>query len=123
MANENILEIQRDLVAMERAKAIAKADRLKKDIRSQIARNGFYNPEADPIYEYREFPKWITRPDGQKLIVNNKAEEAEHLGIKAEPARAVTIDTNQLEGVVQTAPAKRGRPKKVVPAPLPPDLD
>ena len=123
MSNEDILQIQRGMVALERAKQIDKQNKLAKDIRSQIARNGFYNPEADPIYEYREFPKWITCPDGRKLIVNNKAEEAEHLGIKVEPAKTVTVDTNKLEGVTQAAPAKRGRPKKVAVAPLPPNLD
>lgn len=127
MANENIAAIQQQIVAGERAKQIAHQRQLAKDIRSEIARSGWYEPKNDPEYNYVPFPRWVEvwGGDGKKkdVLVQNAEEEKQVLGVKTEPAKAVTVDTNQLEKIVQAAPAKRGRPPKAKAAPLPPTLE
>ena len=125
--NDDFLEIQRQLVNAERAKAMAKAAKLKKDIRSQIARAGWYNPENDPVYEYHEYPKWIDLPEldekggHKRMIVQNADEEARFLGVKPKPAKSVSVDITQLQQV-EPMRVKRKYTKKVV-QPLPPNLD
>jgi hypothetical protein len=32
-----------------------------------------------PVYEYVEFPKWITKSDGSQVMVNDAIEEAAHV--------------------------------------------
>ena len=125
MSNENILNIQREIVAGERAKQIAQEQRLKKDIRGQIARNGFYNPDNDPVYQYVPFPRWVEVWDeGKKkeVLVHSEDEEAKVLGKQREPAKVATVDTNELEKIVTVVP-KRGRPKKQAIEPLPPTIE
>ena len=122
---DDILDIQRALVNHERAKQIATQQKLAKDIRSQIARSGQYNPESDPVYEYVEFPKWARITIDGKLIekiVNTKSEENEFLGIKEAPAKQATVDIAAL-AQPEIAKAKRGRPPKAASIDLPANLE
>jgi hypothetical protein len=48
-----------------------------------------------PVYEYKPYPRWITKADGTQLIVENEEEEKMHLAEAEKPAEK----------------PKRGRPK------------
>lgn len=37
--------------------------------------NGVYDRIKFPEYEFQEYPKWVTRPNGQRTIVQNLSEE------------------------------------------------
>jgi hypothetical protein len=41
----------------------------------QFRTNGIYDKLVFPDYVYQEYPKWVTRPNGQRIIVQNLAEE------------------------------------------------
>ena len=111
---DNVLNIQRNIVALERAKQIAHQAKMKRDVRSQIARGGWYNPDADQPYTYQEYPKTV-RKDGREIIVKNAVEERRILGLNDPLPKTVEVDVAGLVKDQQTAPvvAKRGRPKKV----------
>ena len=125
---DNVLEIQRQLVAGERAKRIAEERRNKIDIRKRIARSGWYNPENDDpsTDNHTEYPKWIF-PNGvgkEGRIVQNRDEEHKAMGTKPAPAKSVSVDIADL-GQQQPVPvaAKRGRPSKAKAVELPANLE
>ena len=41
----------------------------------QFRTNGVYDRLKFPDYEFQEYPKWVTRPNGQRCIVQNLSEE------------------------------------------------
>ena len=61
-------------------------------------------PHTFPPYVYQEFPKWVTKPDGTRVVVHNAAEENVAVCGAAEPPPMVAVDE----------PLKRGpgRPRK-----------
>jgi nicotinamide mononucleotide (NMN) deamidase PncC len=120
MAEADFLEIQRALVNHEKAKFLAKQARLQKDVRSQIARSGFYQPDNDPVYEFQPFPETVKVGDTE-IIVFSQEEKDKVLGIKAEPAKKVDVDITQLVQEQTAVPVKRKYTKRVVMA-LPADL-
>lgn len=123
MAEDDVISIQNQLVAKERAKRIAQENALKRDIRSQIAKGGGYNPDGDyPSTDYREFPKLIYRDGKPPVVVHSRKEEQELTGQKPEPAKPVTVDTNELAAVEQVS-TKRKYTKRQAPAPLPQNLE
>ena len=129
MAREpSALEIQRELVNMERAKRLVEERQNKVDIRQRIAKSGWWDPSKDdPDTSYHtEYPKWVY-PEGAGtggLIVQNRDEEHKVMGTKPAPAKPVTVDIADL-GQQQPVPvqAKRGRPPKAKAAELPANLD
>ena len=119
---DNVLAIQRNIVALERAKQIAHQQKMKRDIRSQIARSGQYNPESDPPYVFQPYPKTV-RKDGRDIIVKNAVEERHVLGLNDAPAKTVEVDVAGLmkDQEVPVVAKPRGRPKKIIQE-LPPNL-
>ena len=122
MAEGDFLEIQRAIVNHERAKFLEKQKRLQKDIRSQIARSGFYNPDVDPTYEFHPFPETIKLKNGHEVIVYTQEEKDHLLGVKTEPPKKYDVDITNLTQEAAPVAVKRGRPPKVKPLDLPADL-
>ena len=129
MAREpSALEIQRELVNMERAKRLVEERQNKVDIRQRIAKSGWWDPtKDDPDTSYHtEYPKWIYPggPGSKGKLVDNRHEENHFMGIKEKPAKPVTVDIADL-GQQQPVPvqAKRGRPPKAKAAELPANID
>ena len=125
---DNVLDIQRDIVNLERAKRIAEERRNKIDIRKRIARSGWYSPENDDpdTSHHTEYPKWVY-PEGAGTtgrIVQSRDEEHKAMGTKPEPAKPVSVDIADL-GKQQSVPvqAKRGRPPKAKAVELPANLE
>ena len=118
MANDDIIQIQRELADKYRAQQMAQQQRLKKDIRSQIAKAGHYNPDNDPVYEYREYPKYVM-VNGVQKVANSRDEEDYFLGKEMTPPKKATVDIADLgqQQPVEVVKAKRGRPAKVLPLP------
>ena len=128
MASDNVLDIQREIVSLERAKRIAEERRNAVDIRKRIARSGWYNPETDnpDTSHHTEYPKWVY-PKGageEGRIVQNRDEEHRLMGTKPAPAKSVAVDIADL-GQQQSVPvaAKRGRPSKAKAVELPANLE
>jgi hypothetical protein len=120
---EDAIAIQQALVSRERAKQLAKLEALKRDIRSQIAKGGGYNPEGDhPSTDYREYPKIINRPNQPAVVVHNRGEETQLLGHAHPPAKPVAVEINEIAAVEQVR-VKRKYTKRQTPAPLPQNLD
>ena len=116
-----------DLVSKMRKKYLDMQEGLKRDIRPMMSRAMGYNPEADMYrdphdFEYKEYPKWVKKGD-TSVIVQNREEENQLLGKKHEPAKKATVDIAQLVTEPAKVPVRRGRPPKVKPADLPPNLD
>ena len=118
MANEDVIAIQRDLADKFRAQEMAKQQRLKKDVRSQIAKAGHYNPDNDPVYEFHEFPKYVL-VNGVQKVAHTKEEEDYYLGKEMAPPKKATVDIADLgqQQTVEVAKPKRGRPAKALPLP------
>ena len=128
MASDDVLNIQREIVSLERAKRIAEERRNGIDIRKRIARSGWYNPENDDpdMSRHTEYPKWVY-PEGAGttgLIIQTRDEEHKVMGTTPKPAKPVSVDIADL-GEQQPVPvqAKRGRPPKAKAAELPANLD
>ena len=123
MADDDVIGIQQQLVAKERAKRIAQENALKRDIRSQIAKGGGYNPDGDyPSTDYREYPKMIYRDGKPPVIVKSRKEEQDLTGHQPEPAKEATVDTSLIAAVDEVRP-KRKYTKRQAPAPLPQNLE
>lgn len=124
MANDDVIQIQREIADKYRAEAMAKKERMKKDIRSQIARSGWYNPDNDPAYVFVEYPKYVRDASGKELgIARNQDEELALLGKKIEAAKAVSVDLAKIAGPQIQQPAKRKYTRKSQAAPLPAPLE
>ena len=128
MASDSVLDIQREIVSLERAKRIAEERRNAVDIRKRIARSGWYNPETDnpDTSHHTEYPKWVY-PKGagtEGRIVQNRDEEHKVMGTTPAPAKSVAVDIADL-GQQQSVPvaAKRGRPPKAKAVELPANLE
>lgn len=119
--NENVASIQREILAKEQAKEIARQQKLARDVRDQIAKAGHYNPANDPGYIYEPYPKWIVH-NGKELIVRTKEEHDQIIGRKTEPAKAVEVDISALAQHVETAKQKRKYTRKQ-PVVLPQNLE
>ena len=120
---ENAIEEQHRQVAKHKKAHEKRMLRNTKDIRDEIAHGAHYEPKDDPIYEYVEYPKYVTlKNNDQQIIVHSKAEENAALGIKSEPAKVAMVDVAALAHVEQSAPAKRKYTKRAA-APLPATLD
>lgn len=129
MSDEDFVSIQRELVARERAKEMVKQGRLKRDVRSQMSRSGWYNPEGDGLpdgWEPQLYPTWVhlKQADGstRSVIANNKQEHDELLGRKPEAAKPATVDVAAL-AMPQEVKQKRKYTKRSAPAPLPQNLE
>ena len=118
---DNAILAQNIEVAKHRAAHEKRILRNLKDIRGEIAQGAHYNPKDDPPYEYQPYPKCVRREGLPDVVVNSKEEHDSLLGVKAEPAKKVTVDIAALEKpeVVQV---KRKYTKRAV-APLPANLD
>ena len=119
---DNAILAQNIAVAKHRAAHEKRMFRNLKDIRDEIAQGAHYNPKDDPPYEYQPYPKCVRRPGLPDVVVNSKEEHDSLLGVKAEPAKKVTVDVASLQKP-DVVPAKRGRPPKAAVAPLPANLD
>lgn len=122
---ENILEIQRNLVAKEKAKQIIQNEKLRKDVRPQIARANGYNPEDQyKDWEHKPYPTWVKLPNGDSVIANNKTEHDALLGTKHVKAESVSVNIETLGNQhPEQVKVRRGRPPKAKPVDLPKDLD
>lgn len=119
---ENILEIQRNLVAKAKATQIVQGEKLRKDVRPQIARANGYNPEDQyKDWEHKPYPTWVKLADGTSVIANNKTEHDALLGKKYVKPEAVSVDIQNLAQPEQVK-VKRKYTKRV-PVELPKDLD
>lgn len=125
MSNEDVIAIQQQIVAKERAKRIAHERAMTRDIRSQMARSGWYQPDGDqPNPEYREYPKLIYLANDNRVVVNSRAEENVLLGKTEEPAKEATVDIEQLAAIEQAEPVRQKRKyTKRAQAPLPANLE
>ena len=118
---DDVLAIQRALVDRERAKQMAKANMLKRDIRGQIARSGQYNPDSDPQYVFHEYPKAVRLPNGTTATAFNKAEENFMIKHVDEPPKEVTVDIANL--AQPEAPREKRKYTKKASVELPANLD
>lgn len=125
---DEVTQIQDALVAKARAEKIAHQNSLKRDIRSQIARSGWYkSPEGDhPNPEYQEFPKLVYLDEARTkyVLVHNSDEEDQVLNRKEtrSPPKAQAVNINELVKADSAPEKRRGRPPKAKPQDLPPDL-
>lgn len=55
------------------------------DVRSLIRLPTGMVPPQKP-YVYAEYPKWITTPDGKRMIVDNAEQEAREMGEPSAPS-------------------------------------
>lgn len=119
---EEVLEIQRNLVAKAKAEQIVLQRKLKKDIRQQIAKANGYNPEdALSDWEHKPYPTWVKLPNGDSVIANNKTEHDAMLGRKHVKPEPVSVDITAIAQPEQVR-VKRKYTKRV-PVELPKDLD
>lgn len=107
--SDSILDIQRGIVALERAKRINEENKNKRDIRARIARSGWYMPENDQAYEYQHYPRNV-EVNGKSIVVHNEDEENRVLGKQAAPAKSVEVDVAAAVEQ-QTAPEQRQKRK------------
>lgn len=68
-------------------------------------------------YVFQEYPKWVTAPDGTRLVVGSESEEKAILGAVPE-VQTVTISLDEPDSTMELAasadaPKRRGRPPKV----------
>ena len=118
---DNAIAVQHAEVAKHKAAHEKRLLRNTKDIRDEIAHGAHYEPKDDPIYQYVPYPKWVTPEGGEPVIVNSKQEHDALLGIKAEPAKKVTVDIAAL-AQPEAVPVKRKYTKRAA-IPLPANLE
>lgn len=119
---DNAIEAQHAEVEKHKLAHQKRLLRNTKDIRKEIAHGAHYEPEDDPPYVYRPYPKWVTPEGGEPVIVNSKAEHDALLGVKAEPAKKTTVDVAALAKPDVVARAKRKYTKRA-PTELPANLE
>lgn len=61
---------------------------------------------------FKEYPKWVTPPNGKPLIVKDANEEALVMAVPIQIGDVVQIDGEPHE-VVDVQPRRRGRPPRV----------
>lgn len=122
--SDDILEQQRQLVQKYQLLKMKKLERNKRDIRDEIATGAHYNPKDDTAYEYVPYPRWIHREGLPSVIVNSQQEEDALRGVKAEPAKAVSVDVKALvKAQTPEAPREKRKYTRKVEAPLPANLE
>lgn len=61
---------------------------------------GIYSHIKFPAYEYKEYPKWVTKPNGQKVVVQDAREElltaAEPSGVDVENVNPIVAERDKL---------------------------
>ena len=123
MADREVAEIQREIVAEQQAKAIVDQRKNARDIRDRIARSGQYDPDKDPDYIYQPYPKWVDTPNG-RMVVQNKDEHQRVLGLSVVKPEPVEVDVASLAQVEEPTAPRRGRPPKAkTETILPPNID
>jgi len=70
-----------------------------------IRTNGVYDKMTFPPYEFIEYPKWVTRPNGKQIIVHSLAEQLRVAGESTEGAEpelsGADAERNSLLALVQ----------------------
>ena len=128
---DDVINIQREIVAKFQAKAEVERRRNERDMRGRIARSGFYNPENDPDYVYVKYPRYVRDETDKTIdkngkilgIAQNEEEERILRGIPEKVAKSVEINIADLGKNVPTeVRVKRAYNKKPKPTQLPQNI-